>query len=86
MSKDQCLGFMVFPPSGFYAVPWPKWHYFFDPEKLEKTLEMTKDSIVIHVWNKHSFKRKLKVGTKCGYGVIADKNCPKVYHSSGEYF
>lgn len=86
MAKDQCLGFKVYPPSAFYAVPWPDWHFFFDPDKLNKTLEMTKDSIVIHVWNKHSFKRKLKVGTKAAYGIIAERNCPKVYSSVGDLF
>lgn len=86
MSKDDCLGFKVYPPTGFYAVPWPKWQMFFDPKKLNKTLEMTKESIVIHVWNKHSIKRKLKVGSKVAYGLIAEKNCPKVYRSCGDYF
>lgn len=49
-------------------------------------MEMTKESVAIHVWNKHSFKQKLKVGTKVAYGIIAEKNCPKVYSASGEYF
>lgn len=86
MTPKQCLGFKVYPPNGFYAVPWKDWAYFFDTDKLNKALEMTKDSIVIHVWNKHSIKRQLKVGTKAAYGIIANKNCPKVYHSCGEYF
>lgn len=86
MTPDQCLGFKVYPPKSFYAVPWPKWEYFFDEDKLNKTMEMTKESIAIHVWNKHSFKRQFKVGTKAAYGIIAEKNCPKVYQSTGIYF
>lgn len=86
MSPEQCLGFKVYPPSAFYAIPWPKWYMFFDEDKLNKTMEMIKDSTVIHVWNKHSKQRKLKVGTKAAYGVVAQKNCPKVYLSSGSFF
>ena len=86
MTQEECLGFKVYSPKGFYAVPWPKWEMFFDPKKVNKTLEMTKDSIVIHVWNKHSIKRKLKVGSKVAYGLVAEKNCPLVYRSCGDYF
>ncbi|XP_031632385.1 lactosylceramide 4-alpha-galactosyltransferase-like [Contarinia nasturtii] len=86
MSPQKCLGFKVYAPNTFYAVPWPKWDLFFDVDKLNQTIEMTKNSIAIHVWNKHSSKRRLKVGTKAAYGLIAEKNCPKVYVSSGEYF
>lgn len=86
MTPENCLGFKVYPPNGFYAVPWPMWSMFFDVDKYNKTMEMTKDSIAIHVWNKHSKQRKLKVGTKAAYGVIAEKNCPKVYLSTNDYF
>lgn len=86
MTPEQCLGFKVYSPQGFYAIPWPKWEMFFDPKKLNRTLELTKDSIVIHVWNKHSIKRKVKVNSKVAYGVVADANCPRVYRSCGEYF
>lgn len=86
MLPEQCLGFKVYPPSGFYAIPWPKWEMFFDPNKLNETIEMTKDSIIIHVWNNHSIKRKLNVNTKAAYNVIAKKNCPQVFSSCGDYF
>lgn len=86
MTQENCLGFKVYPPNAFYAVPWPKWKLFFDADSLNKTLNMTKDSIAIHVWNKHSIKQKLKVGTKAAYGIIASKNCPRVYDAAGEFF
>lgn len=86
MLPENCLGFKVYPPKGFYAVPWPKWDMFFDPEKLNKTIEMTKDSIIVHVWNNHSIKRTLDVTTKAAYNVIAKKNCPRVFSSCGDHF
>lgn len=86
MTPEKCLGFKVFSPKNFYAVPWPKWEYFFDVDKLNQTMDMIKDSMVIHAWNKHSIKQKFKVGTKAAYGLVAEKNCPKVYASTGEYF
>lgn len=86
MKRERCGGFKVYPPNAFYAIPWPKWSWFFDPKLTNKTLELTKDSIVIHVWNKHSINKKVKVGSNVAYGLIADTYCPNVYRSCGEYF
>lgn len=83
---ERCNGFRAYPPNEFYAIPWRNWSMFFEPNQLQQTLERTKDSLVIHVWNKHSIKRKFKVGTKAAYGVIAERHCPKVYKSCGKYF
>lgn len=86
MTRAQCKGFKVYPPSDLYAIHWSRWQMFFEESALKKTLELTKDSIAIHVWNKLSIERKVRVGSKVAYGVIAEKYCPKVYHSCGEYF
>lgn len=86
MTRDHCRGFKVYPPSGFYAIPWQNWRWFFDINLTERALNMTKDSIIVHVWNKHSIKERIKVGSKTAYGLIAEKYCPLVYRSSGKYF
>lgn len=86
MDLKHCRGFQVYPPSSFYAIPWPRWRWFFDPKETLKTLEMTKNSPVIHVWNKHSIKEKIRVGSKVAYGIVAQHNCPAVYSTCGEYF
>lgn len=86
MVRERCRGFKVYPPSGFYAVPWQNWRWFFDQHLAERTLNLTKDSIVIHVWNKHSINRRVRVGSHVAYGLAAEKNCPKVYAASGMYF
>lgn len=60
MTQDECLGFKVYSPNAFYAVPWRKWEMFFDPKKLNKTLEMTKDSIGIKI--KHIIQKIHNLG------------------------
>lgn len=86
MTREQCGGFKAYPPNEFYAVPWRQWRKFFDPKYTNATLEMTKDSLAIHVWNKKSINEKLKVGSNVAYGIVAARHCPKVYQSCGEYF
>lgn len=86
MSNERCNGFRVYPPNEFYAIPWRNWSWFFEQNYTKQTLSMTKDSLAIHVWNKHSIKKKLKVGSKVAYGIIAEKHCPNVYKSCGKYF
>ncbi|KAH8260813.1 hypothetical protein KR038_001167 [Drosophila bunnanda] len=88
MQEDhkRCLGFKVFGRGAFYAVPWKQWRDFFEPEKLSQTMALTKDSYVVHVWNKHSSTLKIKRGTKSAYAKYAEQNCPRAYKASGEYF
>lgn len=86
MTPEKCSGFQVYPPRKFYPIPWWNWELYFDTDKFNKTIDMIKDSIIIHLWNKLSKNRKLKVNTKAVYGVVADMYCPKVYRSCGEYF
>lgn len=86
MTREQCGGFKAYPPNEFYAVKWRQWQHFFDPKYTNATLELTKDSLVIHVWNKKSINEKVKVGGNAAYGIVASRHCPKVYQSCGEYF
>lgn len=86
MTAENCKGFRAMPRNTFYAIYYTQHHFFFEEKYLKQGLEMTKDSILIHVWNQLSSKRKLKVGSKTLYGVHAEQYCPKVYGSCGEYF
>lgn len=86
MSPENCRGMNVYPPSSFYAIPWQKWHWFFDSQYTKKALQVIKDSPVIHVWNKHSTKEKIRVGSSVAYGIAAEQHCPAVYGSCGKYF
>lgn len=86
MTRTRCHDFHVFPVEAFYAVRWKDWRFFFNPSDTNKTLQMTRDAIAVHVWNKHSTTEQVKVGSHVAYGLLAAKYCPKVYQSCGEYF
>lgn len=79
MSKEKCKGFTVYPPSAFYPIPWRKWNYYFDEEHVKDVLNSLNDTIAIHVWNKHSVNKKIKIGSNVPYEILAKKFCPRTY-------
>lgn len=88
MTHERCEGFRLYPENTFYAIAWEDWKLFFNPEVTNHTLELTKNSAVIHVWNDVSKKTRVKIGAHTAYEVAAKKNCPKIYFSriNYEYF
>lgn len=86
MTYEKCHGFQVFPTDKFYAIHYSNWRFFFEERFLNTSLSLTKDSLLIHVWNKMSSDMKFKVGTQAAYGVYAERFCPKVYSSIGKFF
>lgn len=86
MTPARCNGFKVFPPSAFYPINYKNWTKYFESEDLDKTMECLKNSKAIHVWNKFSHERRIKVGSQVPYSIIAEKYCPKVYKNCGEFF
>ncbi|XP_037044794.1 lactosylceramide 4-alpha-galactosyltransferase-like [Bradysia coprophila] len=88
MTREQCKGFRVYPRSVFYAVSWERWKLFFDVSMTNTTLQLTKNSTVIHVWNDMSKKIIVRIGSHTAYEVAAKINCPRVYETrlNFEYF
>lgn len=86
MDRNRCFGFNVYPPSAFYAIPWRQHSKFFNESQTNEVMDALKDSFVAHVWNKHSHKIQLEVGSKAAYAKLAETHCPKVYSSCGKYF
>ncbi|KAM8715969.1 hypothetical protein ACLKA7_002930 [Drosophila subpalustris] len=82
----RCQGFKVFNPNAFFPLEWPQWRHFIEPKFLNDTLARTKDSYLIHLWNKASFQTLFKVGSNNVYGKYAELHCPKTYAAAGEYF
>lgn len=86
MTAQQCQGFNVLPESKCYAIGYPSWNQFFNPQDSEYVLKMLNDCLIAHVWNKFSITRNVTVGDGCAYDVLAKNYCPKVYSVCGEYF
>ncbi|XP_044733080.1 lactosylceramide 4-alpha-galactosyltransferase-like [Chrysoperla carnea] len=86
MTRENCKNFQVFPESAFYTINWKNWKAFFNETASEEIMKLLHKSKVIHVWNKFSHEKKITIGSKQPYGLIAEQFCPKVYEQSGSYF
>lgn len=86
MVHKFCQGFTVYPPEYFYPIPWWNWTIYFDEQYAQSIKSITKNSYVIHVWNKHSSTKKIKIGSKVPYAMFAEEYCPKVFNECDIYF
>lgn len=86
MTRERCHGFLVLKPSSVYAVDYTEWKDFFDERRTSHVLKVTNDSIAVHVWNKKSASKSIRVGSNIAYGLLANIYCPRVYGSCGKYF
>lgn len=86
--NNGCEGFKVYPRRAFYIVRWDYRYWFFDTDFVEDALELSKDSISVHVWNSLRSNEKVEVTGEddVAYGLIAGKHCPLVYNSVEKYF
>ncbi|KAH8402945.1 hypothetical protein KR222_000558 [Zaprionus bogoriensis] len=87
MSADaeRCKGFKVFDETAFFPLRSEHWRYYFEPEFLEEVMNKTINSFMIHLWNKGSYQRIVKVGTNYAFGKFAEQNCPRTFESAGDY-
>ncbi|RZC35541.1 lactosylceramide 4-alpha-galactosyltransferase, partial [Asbolus verrucosus] len=87
MTKKKCLGdFRVYPSETFYPVIYQDWSMYFDVYSVKKAKNLTKNSYVVHVWNKLSSKKKVPVNVEVPYTFFARKYCPKVFRECEENF
>ena len=86
MVARRCQGFRVFPKKAFYPISWWDWEMYFDEKDTQKVLNISKNSYVIHVWNKHSGNKRVEVKGKTAYAIFAQKFCPKVVEQCGYLF
>ncbi|KAJ8957432.1 hypothetical protein NQ318_004912 [Aromia moschata] len=86
MSGKDCRGFMVYPPEKFYAIPWWNWTMFFNEASTDAVFRLSKDSHIIHVWNKHSRHIDISITSRLPYLLYAKKFCPKVIEQCDDFF
>lgn len=89
LSEHGCQGFKLYSAKAFYPVYWRNWLEYFDPSKMTATLAKTKNSYLVHIWNKVSKAEKAMKSDKpnSAYAYFVKENCPRVYGSvEGQYF
>ncbi|KAJ8929795.1 hypothetical protein NQ314_017392 [Rhamnusium bicolor] len=86
MLNKDCRGFTVYPRDKFYAIPWWNWTMYFDESSTGTVFNLSKDSYIIHVWNKQSERSRIPLSSEVPYLLYAKKYCPKVVEECDEYF
>jgi Alpha 1,4-glycosyltransferase conserved region len=81
----KCKAFQVLPIQSCYSIRWPEHKKFFKEEYLNETMGRLNDSLIAHVWNKHSGKTPLSIDADVAYIHLAKKFCPKII-SASNYF
>jgi hypothetical protein len=85
IAKKRCKNFSVLPIETCYSIRWPEHIKFFKEEFLNETLSRLDNSLIAHVWNKHSAATALTREANVAYVHIAKEHCPKVIKAS-EFF
>ena len=86
MTPARCAGFKVFPPSTFYPIHYKNWKMYFETKNKNATMKMIEKAMAIHVWNKLSNAREVRVDSDVPYAIIARKHCPKIFNNCGKIF
>lgn len=86
MVQKACGNFTVYPPYMFYPIPWGDWKMYFEPNKSSEVSKLTKDSYVLHVWNKHSEQELISKNSQAPYTEYAREYCPKIFKECDNYF
>ncbi|KAJ6636680.1 Lactosylceramide 4-alpha-galactosyltransferase [Pseudolycoriella hygida] len=79
---EQCHGFRLLPINEFFPVPWNDWWWYFNNTFTLRTLRISANSTLIHVWNDRSKNTMVEFGSSTAYELLAEKNCPIVYSTS----
>lgn len=89
MNKSKCYGFSVLPIKDCYSIQWQEHQKFFKEQYLSEAMARLNDSLIAHVWNKHSETTPLLATSNVAYIQLAKEFCPKVLESVaalGDYF
>nr|XP_022900704.1 lactosylceramide 4-alpha-galactosyltransferase-like isoform X1 [Onthophagus taurus] len=85
-SHNECDYLKIFSENYFFPVYYEDWKQLFDPKYTEEILEITKNSYMIHFWNKLSHEWILDVKSDAPYVTFAKKHCPKTISIQNESF
>lgn len=86
MTTARCHGFTVYPPSVFYPIHYKEWMKYFEAKDSNKTMKILNKAKAIHVWNKLSKAKQVRVDSNVPYAVIARRYCPYIFNNCKAVF
>lgn len=86
VQKKECEGFHVHPQKVCYPIPFQSWQHFMDEKFANDVMEKTRDSMVVHFWNKLSHVKKIKMDSNAAYIQLARKFCPITMENLRDFF
>ncbi|KAK9883260.1 hypothetical protein WA026_001446 [Henosepilachna vigintioctopunctata] len=81
-----CDDYNIYKIEKFYPLAWSSWEKYFNEKDTKLTLKQTKDSHIIHMFNKLSYSRKIPLNSISAYTTFAKKYCPKVFQQCDTNF
>nr|XP_022907909.1 lactosylceramide 4-alpha-galactosyltransferase-like [Onthophagus taurus] len=85
-SHNECDYLKIFPENVLFPVSYHNWRHMFHQKYLNEILEMTKESYLIHFWNKLTHGIILNVKSNAPYLILGKKNCPKTIFNLNKSF
>ena len=82
--KCKSVDFEVLERKAFYPILWRQKRLLNRPPFLRELLSLTKDSYVVHLWNRDTKIHKVRFGNKSFYDIAASLHCPMVYKKAKE--
>lgn len=86
IDMKSCENFHVLPANNCYPIQGLSWEEYFNETFAEHVMRLTSDSLVVHFWNNLSKKTLLRANSTAAYVQLAQRFCPKVMASCGEFF
>jgi lactosylceramide 4-alpha-galactosyltransferase len=85
-TREECPDIAVIPPTVSFSTDYGSWELIFDESRSDEVLKTVEESYGVHLWKKFSSEKKIIVGSKETYGLLAEKYCPGVYRNCGPVF
>lgn len=76
-----CDSFTLLPSEKCYAIKYQNWKDFFEVGSVSKVMKMTEDSYYVHLWNKFSHNKIVKIDADTALNRLSKRHCPGVYNT-----
>ncbi|XP_028138147.2 lactosylceramide 4-alpha-galactosyltransferase [Diabrotica virgifera virgifera] len=86
MLTKNCTGLTMYPMETFYPIPYSLWRKYFREEDFNEVINKTKNTYVLHTWNKLSEGERIPLNKNPAYLHFAKLRCPKVVEACKTHF